>query len=153
MLIIKYCSTVMQGKRKLCECNTRFFLVMHSFQRLLIERGLWALRFLQSGLAVFSYVTIFWLSIFSSNYERTNFTCSMIPTSLYCCILYHEISESILMKCEKQYIFLLSKHLRPNSRSTSGTRQNALCPGGLIHMSSIESACIRKNCVWNVLHN
>ena len=27
MLIIKYSSTVMQGKRKLCECHTRFFLI------------------------------------------------------------------------------------------------------------------------------
>ena len=28
MLIIKYSSTVMQGKRKLCECHTRFFFIV-----------------------------------------------------------------------------------------------------------------------------
>ena len=28
MMIIKYSSTAMQGKRKLCECHTRFFFLV-----------------------------------------------------------------------------------------------------------------------------
>ena len=33
MLLIKYSSTIMQGKRKLCECLTRFFLLLGSTAR------------------------------------------------------------------------------------------------------------------------
>ena len=29
MLIIKYPSTAMQGKRNLCECHTRFFFILY----------------------------------------------------------------------------------------------------------------------------
>ena len=35
MLIIKYSFTVMQGKRKLCECHTRFF---DNGRKLLMEK-------------------------------------------------------------------------------------------------------------------